>query len=191
MTQNSRFAKPVFWYRKRGLRYTLERLRRLVSRYGLSSSRAKHRTLMFVDLLSRHGASPTLAIPGRIVSKHPVFVRRLQEVGVEVAVHGFDHVDFRSLSVEESVHQFTRAAEALEKNGIDFQGFRCPYLSFSHDMAAGVPRETFRYSSNEAVSWDVAPEHATEQAGVMFKSLGAVLSSEPGRRDCRSPATGR
>jgi len=179
MTQNSKFAKTDSWFRKRGLRYTLERLLRLVSRYGLSPWKAKHRTLMFVDLLSRHGVSPTLAIPGRIVSKHPVFIRRLQKVGVEVAVHGFDHVDFRSLSVEQSVRQFTRAAAALEKNGIDFQGFRCPYLSFSHDMAAGVPHEMFRYSSNEAVSWDVVPEHATEQPGVIFKSLAQFYRASP------------
>jgi peptidoglycan/xylan/chitin deacetylase (PgdA/CDA1 family) len=76
-------------------------------------------------------------------------------MGVELAVHGFDHVDFRGLSRDETSSQFTRATTAFRAAGIRVDGFRCPYLSCTSD-ARDVAREAgYGYSSNSAIMWNV------------------------------------
>jgi peptidoglycan/xylan/chitin deacetylase (PgdA/CDA1 family) len=176
VASESRFGRFAYWFRKRGMTYMLLRLRRLVARYGLTSRKAQGRTLALVELLAKHDAAPTLAAPGRLVKKHQAFMRQLQDAGVELAVHGFDHVDFRSLTPAGAAQQFEQAASAYAASGLRFSGFRCPYLSFSHDMAAGVPQRMFRYSSNEAVWWDVVEGRLANGSGAIFEALEAFYS---------------
>ena len=140
MSTDSRLGRLAFWFRKRDGRYLVLRTTKLLRRYGIRAARAKRRTLDFVGLLAEYGCAPTLAAPGRVVAKHAGFMRQLSDAGVELAVHGFDHVDFRSLSAAASIEQFSRAVDAYQAAGIPFRGFRCPYLSFGHDMTAEIGR---------------------------------------------------
>jgi peptidoglycan/xylan/chitin deacetylase (PgdA/CDA1 family) len=133
----------------------LSRVRKLALRYGLSPRRAEQRTLRFVELLERYDCSPTLATPGRVVARNGAFVRDLQARGVEIAVHGFDHLDFRGLATGEVREQFVKAAAAFRSNGVAFAGFRCPYLSYDRVMAESIPERLVAYSSNEGIVWDV------------------------------------
>jgi predicted deacetylase len=177
MNTDTRLGRLSFWLRKRDLRYLARRATKLAGRYGIWSRKAKRRTLAFVELLAEYRCAPTLAVPGRVVRKHVGFMRVLNEAGVELAVHGYDHVDFRSLSAEASREQFARAMKAYADAGIPFRGFRCPYLSFDHDMIAGVPAGAFRYSSNEAVRWDTVLA-GTAAANVIFARLGEFYGAE-------------
>ncbi len=145
-----------YWLRQRTYGYIVRRVGKLLSRYGVASKRAKERIWRLVELLDRYGCAPTLATPGSVVAKHDEFMRDLFDAGVELAIHGFEHVDFRSLTREDSLRQVTRATEAFELAGISFKGFRFPYLSYSHEMKGFIPDGLFSYSSNEAVWWNVA-----------------------------------
>jgi peptidoglycan/xylan/chitin deacetylase (PgdA/CDA1 family) len=145
-----------YWLRHRTPAYIVRRLGKLLRRYGLSTKKAKQRTWRLVRMLERRGCAPTLATPGSIVAKHQRFMVDLAAAGVELAIHGFDHVDFRGLTAEASLRQMMQSADAFERAGIAFRGFRCPYLSYSHDMKGFVPDGLFTYSSNEAVWWHVA-----------------------------------
>jgi peptidoglycan/xylan/chitin deacetylase (PgdA/CDA1 family) len=160
----------VYWLRKRRLSYIVARLGRLLRRYGVTASKAKRRTLRFVRLLARYDCAPTLATPGMVVAKHPRFMRELRDAGVELALHGFDHLDFRGLTQADAQRQLTRAASAYTDAGIPFTGFRCPYLSYSHDMSSFVPEGLVEYSSNEAVWWDVATG-VSDKRNATFDSL--------------------
>src|SRR2546422_7069156 len=133
MTGGRESGGIAYWLRQRKASYIALRVGKLLRRYGLRAAKAKQRTSRFVELLARYECAPTLATPGAIVAKHPAFMRELRDAGVELAIHGFDHVDFRSLSRDEARSQFIRATSAYGDAGIPFKGFRCPYLSFSHD----------------------------------------------------------
>jgi peptidoglycan/xylan/chitin deacetylase (PgdA/CDA1 family) len=169
-----------YWLKRRTPAYIGRRVAKLLSRYGFTPRKAKERTWRLVDLLQRHGAAPTLATPGALVVKHNTFMRELFEAGVELAIHGFDHVDFRSLTPEGSLDQVERAADAFASAGISFKGFRCPYLSYSHEMNGYVPDGLFKYSSNEAVWWDVAATSgAGEGSSVIFDHLVDFYAATP------------
>lgn len=141
------------WKENRSFSYLLTRSLKLARRYGLSPRRAEARTLEFVALLAEQGCSPTLATPGDVVRRHRAAVRTLQERGVEIAVHGYDHVDFRTLGPDEIRWQLTAAAAAFDEAGIRHTGLRCPYLSYDRSMRASLTPDVL-YSSNEAIWWD-------------------------------------
>jgi peptidoglycan/xylan/chitin deacetylase (PgdA/CDA1 family) len=153
--QQSRMRKVAQWLALRDTLYIGVRLVTLIRRYGVTASLAKKRTLECVEMLARFDCRPTFMTPGQVVGWHSSFCRRLQGLGAELAVHGYHHLDFRALSVDESRTQFTRAAAAYQRNGITFEGFRCPYLSYTPQLDELLPDGAFQYSSNKAIWWDV------------------------------------
>lgn len=141
------------WLELRDISYIALRLRALLQRYGITTGKARRRVLACVDQLASYHCTPSFPTPGRVVARHPAFFRELESRGVELAVHGYDHVDFRSLSPAQAREQFLRAADAFSQHGIRVDGFRCPYLSYAHEMAGSVPAGVFQYSSNESIWW--------------------------------------
>jgi peptidoglycan/xylan/chitin deacetylase (PgdA/CDA1 family) len=99
-------------------------------------------------------------------------------MGVEFALHGYDHVDFRSLSETQVRRQFLAASEAFNRAGIGFRGFRCPYLSYTGSSSGAVPNGGLCYSSNLAIWWSVVPPAALEGATAIFHRLRRFYQAE-------------
>ena len=140
------------------------RLLTIWRRYGLTASQAKKRALECVETLARHECRPTFVTPGQVVGWYGPFCRELQRRGVELAVHGYHHIDFRALTGDESRRQFARAAAAYRRHGIAFEGFRCPYLSYTPELT-DVVDGLFQYSSNKAIWWDVVSAESEPASG--------------------------
>jgi len=170
-----RIRKVAQWLELRSVLYICFRLIALVTRYGLTASRAKRRTLRCVEALARHDCSPTFPTPGQVVRRNGAFCRELDRRGVELAVHGYHHLDFRALSEDEARSQFARATSAYEKNGIRPEGFRCPYLSYVERINRSLP-PALGYSSNKAIEWDVVLPDASRRAGHGARAIFAGLS---------------
>ena len=173
----SRFRKVAHWLASRDAPYICFRLIALLGRYGVSASRAKRRLLHCVDRLARHGCRPTFPTPGRVVRRNGTFCQELQRHGAELAVHGYDHLDFRALSADESRSQFIEASVAYQRHGIQFEGFRCPYLSYTEKLNDILPNSHFQYSSNKAIWWDVVVPESEHRAGHGAKAIFQRLSS--------------
>lgn len=148
------------WYRKRGMRFIWQRGRNLLSRYGMTSSKAISRIESTVKALAGVGCWITFPVPGIIVKRHPDYIRRIQEYGSEIAVHGYNHIDLKSLPPEQACDQLLRAVKLFKEQHLSISGFRCPFLSCSDDLINIIPPGIFKYSSNKAISWDTTiPEH--------------------------------
>ncbi len=143
------------WYEKRGSRYILQRGVNLVSRYGLTPHKAEQRIEYCLERLAEDGCKPTLMAPGLVVERHPDFILRLAEAGAEIAVHGYNHVDLRSYPVDSAAQQLLHAAQVFKNLGLPFSGFRCPYLSWSDELINHMPAGVFKYSSNQAIYWQI------------------------------------
>lgn len=144
------------WYQKRGIRFLWQRGRSLVSRYGMTSSKAASRIVTCINALAPVNCSPTFPVPGIVVKHYPDFMRSIQELGAEIAVHGYNHVDLTTYPTEKSCEQLLRAANLFQEEHLVASGFRCPYLSCSDELINMIPPGVFKYSSNKAVSWDYA-----------------------------------
>ena len=186
-----RIRKVVHWFELRSVLYICCRLVALLQRYGLTASRAKRRTLDCVDTLARYDCRPTFPTPGQVVHRNGVFCRELQRRGAELAIHGYHHLDFRALSADEARTQFARAASAYERNGIQPEGFRCPYLSYVERVNRSLP-PALEYSSNKAIEWDVnlanAPRRTGNGARAVFEGLSRFYQAVPSRTHVSVPS---
>ncbi|HSR33281.1 MAG TPA: polysaccharide deacetylase family protein, partial [Anaerolineae bacterium] len=144
------------WLSQRGPAYTFRRGRRLLGRYGITASEAMERVEGCVSALAKHGCALTFPTPGRVVQRHPGYVRHLQKLGAEIAVHSYDHVDLAVLAPTQARQQLLRAAEVFAQNGIEAFGFRCPYLSCTDELVKVAANSSLDYSSNRAIRWETA-----------------------------------
>jgi peptidoglycan/xylan/chitin deacetylase (PgdA/CDA1 family) len=158
------------WLQQREGRYLIDRSGAVIRRYGITRTRARDRVSALIEAMAAFDCRPTLPTPGRVVRSDPAFFREIQSLGAELALHGYDHVDFRGLSREQARAQFELAASAYEHNGIEYYGFRCPYLSYSDGLLDLLP-EGIRYSSNRAIWWDVRAVTSMHARAAMVETL--------------------
>jgi hypothetical protein len=159
------------WFALRGSGYVHKRAAILLNRYGLTPSKAAERVEDCIATLAEYDCAPTLPTPGRIVQRYPRFLRRLQDAGTEIAVHGYDHVDLGAYPPTEASKQLVRAAQVFARHGIEVHGLRCPYLSFNDELLDLLPADVFDYSSNKAIWWDVVSPTDAHNATAIFKAL--------------------
>jgi peptidoglycan/xylan/chitin deacetylase (PgdA/CDA1 family) len=141
------------WYQKRGVGFIMERARKLNERYSFDPQKAVDRIDSCVAALRGYGCSPTFAVPGMVVERHVSFFQHLQEIGAELAVHGYNHIDLKACPPEEGSRQLQHAAEIFRANRLEVHGFRCPYLSASDELLKAIPAGIFAYSSNKSIQW--------------------------------------
>jgi peptidoglycan/xylan/chitin deacetylase (PgdA/CDA1 family) len=170
------------WFAARGPGYALARAAVLLDRYSITPSKAVNRVERCIETLADYGCAPTLPTPGRVVQRHPQFLRELQDVGAEIAVHGYDHVDLRVYPPPEASEQLVRAAQTFAHHGIEVSGFRCPYLSCTDDLLRVLPDDIFDYSSNKAIWWDVLPpidgRNVAKNVDVLDRLYGPTSAAE-------------
>jgi len=143
----------------------------LLDRYGITPSKAADRVEGCITTLGGYGCVPTLPTPARLVQRYPQFMRRLQDAGAEIAVHGYDHVDLGAYPPAEASRQLVKAAQVFADHGIEVYGFRCPYLSCTNDLLSTLPTDIFDYSSNKAMWWDVIPPSKGYSVSAIFDVL--------------------
>lgn len=158
--------------------YLAARLRAVAQRYGLASGKAKERVRRCLRTLEPYGLQPTFATPGRVVEGDPAFFRELRDAGAELAIHGYDHANFRRLSRAQAAWQFEKAIAAYARHGIPCEGFRCPYLSYTAEVRAILPQGAFAYSSNRAVAWPVVGEAGGAVYAQLARNYRAAASDE-------------
>jgi peptidoglycan/xylan/chitin deacetylase (PgdA/CDA1 family) len=142
------------WFKARGAKFILRRGMILLNRYGLNSRRIKANMQCLVQRLTDRGVSVTLFTPGSVMDRYPEFVKKLAEMGAEVAVHGYYHIDFYNLSLDVGEKHLLRAAWSFERNGVHPSGFRCPYTHGRDELLDGLPDGLFHYSSHRTIHWD-------------------------------------
>lgn len=165
--------------------YVASRFRAIAARYGLGSAKAKARIRRCLRALDSRGLQPTFATPGAVVEREGAFFRELRDTGAEMAVHGYDHANFRRLTRTQAEWQFARAIEAYSVEGIPCEGFRCPYLSYTDDVRAILPEGVFAYSSNRAIAWPVV---SGDDAGPVFEQLARNYGAGPAAEQVCTPA---
>ena len=143
-----------FVLESRGVWNSVERLRQVASRFGLTASRMERRLLSYQEILAAHGSHPSLPITARVMARNPDVARRLLDKGVELCVHGLVHNDLSRLSAGDQAGQIDRACGLFRKHGIPYSGFRSPYLKYNKDTLRAVEAAGFDYDSNLPFYWD-------------------------------------
>lgn len=107
-------------------------------------------TADLLNLFSERGVRATFYVQGSNVGGYPGTMELMQELGMEIGNHSWDHREFTRLSSDSEKWQVTATDEALRKVGVKpAGGLRPPYGAYDKStLALGQP----------LVLWDVDPE---------------------------------
>lgn len=110
---------------------------------------------LYLSILSKHDVVPTFPIAANVLDKYPLLVKNLADIGVEFAVHGYEHIDYNRLSREELLRHLEKAIKIFREHNIQFSGFRFPYLRYDHKSIDISAHNSFSWDSSHTILWDV------------------------------------
>jgi peptidoglycan/xylan/chitin deacetylase (PgdA/CDA1 family) len=150
----------------RGIRNLVRRIRAIFSRFGISSKRFESRLNKYSTTTGNLGCVPTFPISAVTLRRHPELIKKLSRTGIEFAVHGYIHTDYKPISSEEQTRHFKKAIDIFRIHQIPFVGFRAPYLRASTGMPRVLSNLDFLYNSSHVILWDVIKETSYSRHGL-------------------------
>ncbi len=175
------------WFVARGPKFVYCRAAKLLGRYGVASSAAARRIDSCMATLDSLDCPVTFAVPAVILERYPRFIRHLQDAGVEIAVHGYQHINLNALPTVEARNQLVKAAETFRRTGIEVRGFRCPYIGCRDELLDTLPSGLFDYSSNRAICYDEMLDLNGSKRSVEFDVLDRFYDAKAGSTTVSMP----
>jgi hypothetical protein len=148
--------------RGKGISSFLKRSLAIGRRYGLKSSRMDHMIERFARILERFDCHATFPLTARALTGNDGTLRKCQSQGIEFAGHGYCHVDYSQLTLDQQLDHLNKMRQTFEAHHLQCGGFRCPYLRWNRDTLTALRKLNFSYDSSQALAWDVVGEMATE-----------------------------
>jgi peptidoglycan/xylan/chitin deacetylase (PgdA/CDA1 family) len=133
-------------------------MRAVLRKFGLTSTKFERLLERYSTLTRSLGCVPTFAITAVTLDRHPRPIKELQKQGVEFAIHGYLHTDYRVVKLEEQIRHFNKAVDIFESCQIPFTGFRAPFLRINGKTPKAIGNLGFPYDSSDSVRWDVIDE---------------------------------
>jgi peptidoglycan/xylan/chitin deacetylase (PgdA/CDA1 family) len=144
-----------FLSQSRGIGNLIGRVAGILLRFGFSARRFQRRLSRFQRIAAEHGCTPTFAITAVTLRRHPDLIRSLSRQGVEFAVHGYVHSDYRTMRADRQVRHLRKAIDVFHECQVPYVGFRAPYLRINGTMPAAIGQAGLSYDSSCVVCWDV------------------------------------
>ena len=136
----------------------VSRIRAIFRNFGFTSVKFEHLLKTYSTLTHELGCVPTFAITAVILKRHPKPIMELHEQGVEFAIHGYIHTDYRVVKLDEQIQHFNKAIDIFEGCQIPFTGFRAPFLRINGKTPQALSSLKFPYDSSHSIGWDVIDE---------------------------------
>lgn len=148
----------------RDYRDNLRRILDVHSRYGVDGLKMIHRITQLLDLLEQFNVFPTFPIPVVVLIKYPQFFTHLLEKGIELAVHGYRHVDYTKLSLDQVEQELGKAYASFRAFGLAQCGFRFPFLRKHSSLLKKLSENGYAWDSSVARYWkEVFGDELTEK----------------------------
>jgi peptidoglycan/xylan/chitin deacetylase (PgdA/CDA1 family) len=144
--------------RSKGLGHLGQRGLAIGRRYGVMPGKMSKACQRLADTLEQYECRATFPVTAVALARHPTPIHRLQERGIELAVHGWTHVNLERYPMEQQREHLSRALQIFARHGISAAGFRSPYLRHNDVIRRVVEAAGFRYLSNQPILWDVTGE---------------------------------
>ena len=161
-----------FLSKSRGTRNLLLRIITIIVRFGITAKRFQRLLNRYYAVAGSLDCTPTFAITAVTLKRHPDMIRALHRQGVEFAIHGYIHTDYRLVSSEQQVQHFNHAIKVFESYQLPFSGFRAPFLRTNGQTPEVLGSLGFAYDSSHIVHWNVIDvTKYTKQSGRDYKRL--------------------
>ncbi|MBE9513578.1 MAG: polysaccharide deacetylase family protein, partial [Chloroflexi bacterium] len=174
-----RLIKPlIVAFEGKGLASLFKRVWTIGQRYGLTTAKMDRSLAQLSRILRQFGCRATLPITAVALARNSDIIRRHQAQGIEFAVHGYRHVDYSQLSLEEQCAHLREAGRVFRDHGIRFDGFRCPYLRWNEHTLTALSQNGFSYDGSVSLVWDVEKEHVTDSYEQVLRFYGAQPAAD-------------
>ena len=157
----------------KGLQKTVDRVKSLSNRYGLTSSKMDQALAHFGKVLADYDSGATFPITAVALVRSSGVVEKYQAQNFEFAVHGYQHVDHTQLSMQQQVEDLSKARRLFDGRGVTSVGFRCPYLRYHDDTLKAIGESGFLYDSSHSLVWDVVNGQETESYKRVLEFYGS------------------
>ena len=144
-----------FLSKSRGIRNLIARIFTVLNRFDFSAKKFENYLEKYCEITNRFGNKPTFAITAVILARHPAIIRKLSGQGVEFAVHGYVHIDYKAVPQKKKMVHYQKAIEIFNKYEIPFVGYRDPFLRFDDDTTPMLNEFGFLYHSSRVLQWPV------------------------------------
>jgi hypothetical protein len=154
--------KPVAVALKgKGLGTLSRRVLTISQQYGVTVTTMDRALGQLAQILQEYECRATLPITTVALARNSGVIQKYQAQGIEFAVHGYRHIDHSQLSLVEQTEHFRKAGQIFREHGINFKGFRCPYLRWNEATLAALSQTDFAYDSSPSLFWAKAEKYAT------------------------------
>lgn len=161
-----------------GPRNLLRRTGIILWRYGVTTRQMDRALAALTDVLDEFQCGATLPVPAAVLARHPGVLEKYQHRNVELAVHGYTHVDHSQLAPVEQARRLTDARLIHLSRGAPGLGFRGPYLRWNEDTLAALRAAGFLYEGSQALAWDVVGDLDTPEYRHVLGFYGAVSARD-------------
>lgn len=127
-------------------------------RYGATPEKMMRAFDQLISTLEQHGCRATFPVTAVALARHPDPFHWLQERGMELAIHGWTHVNLERYSLAQQREHLSRAIDTFDRHGIPVTGFRSPYLRHDGTIREAVEATGLRYISNQPILWETTAE---------------------------------
>ncbi|UCB42522.1 MAG: polysaccharide deacetylase family protein [Dehalococcoidales bacterium] len=141
--------------KSRGSKNLLLRIIAILCRFGITHKKFQRSLQRYAAVTRNGGSVPTFAITAVVLKRNPELIRELNRQGIEFAVHGYIHTDYRPIPLEEQVRHFKNAIDIFNGCQVSFTGFRAPFLRINGRTPKVLGSLGFLYDSSHILCWDV------------------------------------
>ncbi len=145
--------------RTHGFQRALRRTRMVLGRFSLDEAEMRRSFEVYLATLDAFHCRATMPITACVLARHGQLLSWLAGRGIELAVHGLVHNDYRQMGVEEQRWSIARALEIFAGSGICAVGFRAPYLRANDETDVALRELGIGYHSSSTVAFPVVDGH--------------------------------
>ncbi len=95
----------------------------------------------------------TFCVTACLLAENSFLFRKLQQIGHDVAAHGYIHTNMKHKSKKEQIEIIRKCSRVFDEFRMPISGFRCPYLSYNNDTLEVLQRGGFAWTSNNMILW--------------------------------------
>ena len=139
----------------KGFANTIKRVAMIYSRYsfnGLMRSLNK-----MLEILEDYNAGVTFPITAVTLDRNMDLIKEVNSSKIEWAMHGYVHIDYTTINLEEIEKHIKKGKEIFKKAGFEVYGFRAPYLKINEDTIKMLKKYGFIYDSSHSFFLPVIP----------------------------------
>jgi hypothetical protein len=137
----------------KGIVGTVLRLGMVACRFDLSGRRMTNAVTRIARLGKASGYKPAIAVPAIVLRRHSPILDHLRTMGIEIAIHGYTHRNFKTLSLERQTEEIRKAQAVFAGFNVPVYGFRAPYLSGTDLTSKAVEAAGLHWESDLGVKW--------------------------------------